>query len=727
MDRIFTHRIGVLLLGLWIGIYVSLPAAAQNPDWSWAKQAGGNREESGSVFTDKAGHAYAIGTYESPVQFGTQTFTVPPGMNSGIFFVKYDSAGTLLWAKSYPKEVSQLEFRSFDRQGNLYLYTRVSNTVTLGGVTITCSQYPDPCLIKYRADGTVIWIRRIGLGNLTLHASNILAMAPLDDARLAVSGLSTNDTIDGFPIEWDYWLAVMDSSGHFDRLKTLDGVGPYIGPLDMAGITPTGFAVKSDGTICLSGENYRNAELDLANWNLSFDTTAGHRQGFVARFTPDLDFLGSQTVKAQHHLGRAYANVRLPKIRFDDSDNAYMLYEIQADTLLLDATHVYTSMPAAQSHLLVKYAPDGHVLWDTLIGLPLSPPVAITRAYDVDGMGNVYYGGNFFGPLQFMGTTLQADGGSNLFVIKLNTHGAPQWIRYNRSTARGFLSNLAEDGRGNIFVAGRFTTPIAAPPTYTFGSVTLSVTPPLQANPYAADFYIAKLGNCRAVSPLISPNTPQHICNSGTVTLNASGATTYRWSTGDSTASITVSDSGSYFVYGADAAGCYNVSSSVRVDVASLNAGITRNGFVLTATPVNAGYVWGTCSGGNFSPVAGATAQTYTAASAGEYAVVVTQNGCSDTSDCFLLTLPGGWEENTLSDFSVYPNPSSGSFTVTLTDAPQTTRMSVTDLSGRTVWTQTFTGNSVQVQLPGLAKGLYQIQLHMDSRQTKSKKIILTD
>ena len=49
-------------------------------------------------------------------------------------------------------------------------------------------------------------------------------------------------------------------------------------------------------------------------------------------------------------------------------------------------------------------------------------------------------------------------------------------------------------------------------------------------------------------------------------------------------------------------------------------------------------YQWLDCNN-NFEPISGATAQNYTAIDNGNYAVVVNENGCIDTSACTAILI----------------------------------------------------------------------------------------
>lgn len=87
----------------------------------------------------------------------------------------------------------------------------------------------------------------------------------------------------------------------------------------------------------------------------------------------------------------------------------------------------------------------------------------------------------------------------------------------------------------------------------------------------------------------------------------------------------------------------------------NLSASTSQAGNTLTALPSGASYQWVNCTLGN-SIIAGATGATYTASNSGSYAVIVSKNGCIDTSNCVNLTV--SINELAIKEaISFYPNP----------------------------------------------------------------------
>lgn len=140
----------------------------------------------------------------------------------------------------------------------------------------------------------------------------------------------------------------------------------------------------------------------------------------------------------------------------------------------------------------------------------------------------------------------------------------------------------------------------------------------------------------------ISASGPTEFCDGNTVILTSSEAVSYVWSTGETTQSIVVAQTGSYSVTVTDANGC--VGTSAPVDVVVNNnptpevvadgplAFCAGGSVVLTAASNGniVSYLWSN----------GETTQSITVSVAQNYLVVVTDaNGCSGESNPVLVTV----------------------------------------------------------------------------------------
>jgi gliding motility-associated-like protein len=142
--------------------------------------------------------------------------------------------------------------------------------------------------------------------------------------------------------------------------------------------------------------------------------------------------------------------------------------------------------------------------------------------------------------------------------------------------------------------------------------------------------------------PQISGNTV--FCSGNPITLTASGGINYLWTTGATTAAITVATAGTYTVNAAN--GCGTAAASVTVTEQSVQVAFTAD--VVTGTaPLNVSftnnsspgdYAWDFGDGGNSA----ATDPEYEFSSPGEYTVTLTVSnalGCIDNATVNITVL----------------------------------------------------------------------------------------
>ena len=142
----------------------------------------------------------------------------------------------------------------------------------------------------------------------------------------------------------------------------------------------------------------------------------------------------------------------------------------------------------------------------------------------------------------------------------------------------------------------------------------------------------------------------------------------------------------------------------------------------LTANQTGATYQWVDCDNGN-APIATATGQSYTATANGNYAVEVTVGSCTELSACENIT-GVGVKEVTSNAVSIYPNPTSGLFTISLTNIKESVNYKITTLEGRLVeQANNVTQSNIQVDLTNESKGVYFLIIQENNTNTTYKII----
>ena len=145
-------------------------------------------------------------------------------------------------------------------------------------------------------------------------------------------------------------------------------------------------------------------------------------------------------------------------------------------------------------------------------------------------------------------------------------------------------------------------------------------------------------------------------------------------------------------------------------------------GGTLVADNANAdSYQWIDCDNGN-SPIAGATTPEYTPTSNGNYAVIITVDGCADTTDCGNVSVVG-IEDVLFDDLVIYPNPSNdGIFNITYSG--QIVKIDIVDMLGRIISLPISISDKV-IDGSELASGKYMVRVYTDSSIINKEVVIV--
>jgi surface protein len=209
--------------------------------------------------------------------------------------------------------------------------------------------------------------------------------------------------------------------------------------------------------------------------------------------------------------------------------------------------------------------------------------------------------------------------------------------------------------------------------------------------------------------PAPNGNPAQHFCTEATVsdiTLNGFNHIYYDEMTGGNALSPTTPlENETYYFASQTIDGCESTSRfAVMVFVSLLDNSTTFSNNTLSANQNSATYQWVNCDNGN-APISGATSQAFTPNTNGNYAVIVSNNNCSVTSECFAITTANTLEQQqTL--FSIFPNPSNGIVHVT---SDQQLMIEIITIDGKIV-EQTIINQYATLNIAHLANGVYFIK-----------------
>ena len=199
--------------------------------------------------------------------------------------------------------------------------------------------------------------------------------------------------------------------------------------------------------------------------------------------------------------------------------------------------------------------------------------------------------------------------------------------------------------------------------------------------------------------------------------------------------SITETACGSYTLNGQtyDSSGTYTQTLSnitgcdstitLLLTVHHTEADVFKNGSILTAGNADS-YRWFDC--GNYMLLPDETAQIFHATVNGSYGVIISQNGCVDSSACYTVTEMGIAEYTSDPSVTVYPNPADQRVTIRRDEPFTGVTFRCLDISGKVVRaTPPVYGLLYIMDISDLAPGMYLLQIFEPGKKISHVKIMI--
>jgi hypothetical protein len=177
------------------------------------------------------------------------------------------------------------------------------------------------------------------------------------------------------------------------------------------------------------------------------------------------------------------------------------------------------------------------------------------------------------------------------------------------------------------------------------------------------------------------------LCPGESLVISAQPNNTYTWSNNATTQSITVTTPGMYSAVLTGLNGCTSNSELVMVTAGAA-----------TSSTIDA------------TSYSSYTLNEVVYTQSGTYTQTLTNAAGCDSTITLNLTLTVGIEEGNINDVSLYPNPTSESFTIKASTALYG-NYSVVDAQGKLVYTGEMTGTETNVNISSVARGIYYLRI----------------
>ena len=329
--------------------------------------------------------------------------------------------------------------------------------------------------------------------------------------------------------------------------------------------------------------------------------------------------------------------------------------------------------------------------------------------------GDIIIGGNF---TTYNGTTINR-------IARLNADGTLDTSFDPGTGANDNVFTTAIQSDGKIIIVGSYLSYNGTTRNYivrllncinTFSSITET----------ACDSYTAPDGTVYTTSGIKTAVIPNAAGCDSTITINLTvNNSTTSSITETACDSYTAPDGTVYTTSGIktavipNAAGC---DSTITIDLTIniVDVSLTVNEPLITANANGAIYQWLDCDNA-FAIIPGATSQNYTAQANGNYAVMITQGLCTDTSECVQITNIGIANIYTNGIF-IYPNPVTNVLNIEITGNNEKTDLVIINSIGQVIFKDNFFEKTT-VQTSNFAPGVYLIRFE-NGKMVDFKKII---
>lgn len=709
------------LLGLlfWVN-----GVSAQDNVYQWANKVGINGQDRFlATSLDDNGNTYSVGSFTNAIQINGTTYT--SNGNSDLMIIKFNSLGQVVWALSLGGNGEDGATSVAYDNGFLYVGGYFSSSVNFDPANslnvLTSEGGKDAFVLKIDTLGDFVWVKQwSGVDEQQVKdvvvnsAHEILVVGNFE----GVSKLDPNAAI------------TTNSQGAKDFFVTkLDAAGSTIWTRNWGGIDDDevkGVAVSSADEILLTG--YFKDEVQ-------FDTTAGAtplqsaglEDLFVLKLTNSGHFDWCITLpNADRSIGNDLA--------IENAEIALVGSFSGTISLSVNGVHQNIVSNGFQDMFIAKLdANNGDFMWISTAG---SNSYDEALAVQMDALGDVYAAGYFASTIQFDANhSLSSSGFFDAFAVKFTNNGSCEWAKRFSGTNNEQANDILVTPTFEVYVVGEFAQTVDFNPSIANNSLTTDGS---------TDAFIVKLQKCSAtngvhtviacgsytwfdgVTYTQNNNVATYVMEGGnsigcdsvltlnlTLKQNTTGVHTvtacqkYTWLNG-----VTYTENNTTATHkleGAAANGCDSILT-LNLTIKPLDPTITYSVSTgeLRANQENATYQWINCD--NNTAITGATEATYSVTQSGNYALAVTYNGCTDTSDCIEF-LDVSIQENE-TDFVIYPNPSEGIFTVqNIVNGKEQVSLSVFTTDGKFILFQKMEASQNTIDLSSMPSGVYILKI----------------
>ena len=487
----------------------------------------------------------------------------------------------------------------------------------------------------------------------------------------------------------DIFILKLDKEGNFVWARQIGGASRDVGSC---------LSVNASGGAIVSGSF--GGTVDFGN--KTFLTSSGYSDVYVCQYDASGKFQWAKNI------GGTTSNDYCHSMVLDSNGDIYLtgIYDDIADFDPSSARYELTCKGEYDVYIC-RLDKNGSLIWAKSIGGTGMDEVA---QITLDLLGNIYITGDYNGLADFNPdeTTyyLQSAGDFDSYVCKFNSEGSVLWAASVGGQSFDVAYSLVTDASGNVYCTGRFhITADFNPGAPAFNLTAISVYDSyiLKLNTQGIFEWVKQLPNSEATG-IISDEW-------GNLTLIGGFKASVDFDPGPGISSLTPSGTTDQFI--------------VKWTQCNVNTSVIQDGLLLTAEAQGESveYTWVDCEMG-YSSIAGERKQSFTPVLNGNYAVIVSQMGCIDTSECISIQTVGRQGSMTQRHVHLYPNPTTGEFTLSFNALYDKVIVNITNAKGQQIQFGTFYSTDIiplQIQGPS---GAYFLEVLLGEKEPVHLKVI---
>ncbi len=456
---------------LFIALFATFQTHAQAPSKVWDRTFGGSGTQNAQSIVAATDGGYFVVGLSSSNRSGNKSENSKGGEDYWI--IKVDRFGYVFWDVTIGGSGDDFARSVVATAGGGCIVVGTSSSNISGDKSEDSYGLEDYWVVKLDIFGEIEWDKTIGGSN----ADKVNSIIELYDGNLAIagyskSGISGNKTQASQGNE-DYWIVKIDFSGDIIWDKTYGGSS-----YDYANSIST----NVDGTMVVVGYSSSGVSGNKT------EPSRGQYDYWVIKLNASGNLLWNKTLGgSDYDFATCLAQA---------NDGGYVIAGFSSSGLSGDKSQV---SKGGEDYWVVKLSNAGAFIWDRTIGSNFNDYAFSIVATTLNG--DFIIGGSSSSGISGDKTEL-SKGGSDYWILKLNSTGSPQWDKTIGGNGNDYFAKLILiDNNYNYVLAGTSSSTISGDK--------------LEANKGINDYWIVKLSGCT------STLTP-----TGTITSNQKAGTT---------------------------------------------------------------------------------------------------------------------------------------------------------------------------------------------------------